>query len=129
MKGVKERIKIGGSDSPSGFEERGSKPIRIWACIRVHVTVGMMNFSPVERSIKVTKIQGALRVELTDMEVPVSITSAAQEVKVEGMENCCLLIVVVKLAAIVLENLDFIAPVALISTGMEESGILVTFNS
>lgn len=129
MKGVKERIKIGGSDSPSGSEERGSKPIRIWACIRVHVTVGMMNFSPVERSIKVTKIQGALRVELTDMEVPVSITSAAQEVKVEGMENCCLLIVVVKLAAIVLENLDFIAPVALISTGMEESGILVTFKS
>jgi len=45
------------------------------------------------------------------------------------MENSRLLIMVVKLTSFVLDDLDLVALVALISTGVEKSGVFVTLNS
>lgn len=73
------------------------------------------------------KIQGPLRVELTDLKSPISTTSTAQEINVEGVEDCRFLIM--ELIAIVFDDLDFVTSVTLISIGMEESGVFVSFNS
>lgn len=74
------------------------------------------------------KGQRPLGVEVTEMEPPPDVTSTAEKVAVEEVEDGSFLVVIMELAAIMIDDLNFVVSVSLISTGMEIPGVLITLN-
>ena len=124
VEGIKEGEQIGGGGRPSCFEEQGDEPIQARTGIRVHMTVGQVDFIVIESSIEVAEGPGTLRVKILEMKVPVSRTRGAEEVQI-GVEDCSLLVMVVHLAPIMFNDLDFVLTVPLIRASMEEACVFI----
>lgn len=75
------------------------------------------------------KMEGTFRVESRELKALVSVAHAAHKPVVKGMKNIGFFLMVLILAAIMLNHLDFVITPTLVGTGVEVTRVLITFNS
>lgn len=115
-----------GVDVPRCFVEVGAKPIRSRAGHGMHSPVGQVDLRTIEGRFKVDKRQRTFRVKVTEVESLVSNRCTTKQIVVEGVEDSSFLVIAVNLRTVVLENLNRIALVTLVGTGVKVARILIS---
>lgn len=88
-----------------------------------------MDFIPIKRGSEVIKTKSFIWIEVLKPKRPVHGAHASKKADIEGMEDSSFLIVVMKLTAIMFNQLDLVASMTLVGASIKIAGVLIPFKS